>query len=256
MFRTAEDFAGKALARITRGNDRVIYEIPISDNTADTIFIDDVDVIAQVQAGDLVEVVIPGARIEPAAPDLTLTFVGKGSPEFFLGSANFQRLSLANAITRGVFSFDRCELKIFCYGGLPMFVNCFSTSGDVIAGTSGAPEVPIRTVPGGTDPLNTSVAMTKQVAGNSARYFFSPGETAGSASGGGGYHFHRNLSVRALNAVNGEGLMRVRGGIHVKFFGDLILSAKSAGTGSLLSIDGNSVCVVPERTAVDVVDDC
>jgi hypothetical protein len=249
---TPSDFAGKALARITRGGTRVIYEIPISDNTADAIFIDDVDVLGQVAANDLVEIVIPGARIE--SPNFFLSFIGKGAPSFSsIVAAQFQRLSLDTfVLTNGNMTMDRCDNKSFYYGGIVKQVNCFRDTGDSISGTAGTASLSPQTVPGGTDPLNTAVFMHSQTAGPNAKAFFGPSVSSGNPCGGGGYLVGVPYSVRNTATVS-DGLLQVGSGMVVKFFEDLILSVAGGGSGSLVEIQDNSVLWVPPRTQVDVI---
>ena len=125
-------------ARITRGGSLVIPEIPITKNSANQVFIDDEGVVADVLAGDTLEIVTPGARILGPAADLGI-FLLTGSGSGFVGFLNpaeiahFTRLSLETPLVAGVqgLAFDRCAFSGIIMsgrGGSAGFANCLVTA--------------------------------------------------------------------------------------------------------------------------------
>lgn len=131
---TVDDFQG-AFARITRGASQVIAEVGISKNGADTIFIDNDDVAAAVAAGDLVTIVVPGARIQGPAADFDQVAIQGIGPAWdgFLDPtepSSFTRLEITGFISGNIHcSFDRCLLTGLLStirGGTVLFSNCVS----------------------------------------------------------------------------------------------------------------------------------
>jgi hypothetical protein len=106
--------------RITRAGAKVIFECPIADNSADTIIVDTLGLLAIVLATDTVEVVYPAATLR-GSTDYGggvhyLAINGQGAPVIAsaaLTSAspghNFERLILENTFVFGTgITFDRC----------------------------------------------------------------------------------------------------------------------------------------------------
>ena len=113
---TVNNLAG-AFLRITRAGALVQWELPISTNTADTIFVDTVDLVGTILNTDTAEIVIPGARIEgPADRDFGyLGFSGIAGQFTDYGDTNslggtFTRIEFGPVATSGVTTiFDRCK---------------------------------------------------------------------------------------------------------------------------------------------------
>ena len=134
---TVDDFQG-AFARITRGGSLVINETPVSKNDADHVFIDNDDVVPFLMAGDTLEIVIPGAKMDGPGPDLGLfAIMGSGSAfDGFLGTFGlhaFTRIELDSPLVGNVggLTFDRClfaGITALFRGGSQGFASCASTT--------------------------------------------------------------------------------------------------------------------------------
>jgi len=134
---TVDDFQG-AYVLITRGGNQVIAETPISKNTADEIFVDNEDVVADVLAGDTCTIVQEGASITGPAGDagiFLITGFGAGDAGFVNPNtpSHFTRVELDGPYIAGVagVAFDRCTITgvaPFGKGGAPKLSNCAITA--------------------------------------------------------------------------------------------------------------------------------
>ena len=254
---TAEDFAGVAFVRITRGAQRVVAEMPISGNTADTIYVDHEGLVGVVQAGDLVEVVIPGAALTAPAGLFFLSTTGDSAlfPTSFISDRQptFSRLDMSNGgFYRTVCIFDRCNIEGFFEAGLPVFSNCINNIGPRINGCSGSvTETGIFVVADETDPIDDSIWINLTVAGNSAGIQHGFPQLLGDSIGYGTYIWAR-ASVRRLNPANGltSGWLVTQAGQRI-IFGTLILPGVGGGSGALINLSGNGWMKLPVQANGD-----
>ena len=137
---TVNDFqVSEAFLRITRAGVLVAPEIPIAENDASSVVVDNADFDGFVLAGDTIEIVERGATIVGDASQFEfLNILGFGSG--FVGLIDlttqkvFTRLGFRALTLSGVPSvgFDRCTfeavfgLSVFSNGGVPLMTNCKS----------------------------------------------------------------------------------------------------------------------------------
>jgi hypothetical protein len=254
---TVEDFTGRTFARITRGGTRVIAEIPISENTADTIVVDHEDIVGVVQAGDLVEVVIPGAVLDPLPVDFFGVFDGTTGQAWFSGFSpfpTFSRLQIGIFITRASAPlFDRCIIADFFEGGTPHFTNCCARDSNMrLNGCQGSLSPPyVAVLPDEVAPLDTDIVVNYVAAGpNQAMQFGFPDNTGNQSLGEGTYSFYR-LIVRRTNAANGNSFLLTQAGQRV-LIGRLVLAGAGGGTGALINISQNGYLKLPTEANLDV----
>ncbi len=115
---TVNDLAGYFL-RVTRAGSLVLYEIPITENTANTIFVDAVGIVGVVLNTDTVEIVQPSVRIEATTEggQKLLSVHGRTNPECATGVtdyATFERIGFGPQTifdVEGHVSLDRCHLE-------------------------------------------------------------------------------------------------------------------------------------------------
>jgi hypothetical protein len=211
---TANNLRG-SFARITRGADKVFFELPISENDADSIFIDDVDIVGVLAGTDTLEIVTPGARIVSDAATLQVLVIGNSgympSPIFWgtPPSSTFERLHLSDfLVSAGVhgMTFDRCKLDNtpFWKGGSVGHVNCIYTDGVKISTMTVEFQVDSRP-DSVSDPINTSVSVEVTSFG----IFL-----VGNPDGIGNYIAKRNISVYNQSIAG-------RGAIHVFGYGSI-----------------------------------
>ncbi|MBT8453913.1 MAG: hypothetical protein KJO40_18270 [Deltaproteobacteria bacterium] len=172
---TPSDFQG-AFLRITRGGVKVVYEMPIANNTADTITVRIPGVAPLILNTDTAEVVEPGAQFVNTADLFNgIGIRGRGISEQFstvLG-ATFQRCAFSSPYirdARGV-TFDRCALGDKNIDGtytedcMVDFVNC--TAPRLYAWGFSMPRYatyPKETSPTDPIPANRTEIMTLQIA--------------------------------------------------------------------------------------------
>jgi hypothetical protein len=213
---TVEDLQGKFL-RITRGGVKVVFEIPIAQNTtASRIFIDDEKLAPLVQATDTIEIVTPGAMLVSDVATLQILITGMSGYlpcQSFWGtddnSQTFERIHISDfpvAMGVGGLTFDRCIIDNtpFIKQGSVSHINTIYSLGVKLScmGTEfaieGRPDSP-------SDPINTSVAMELV----SFNLFL-----IGNPDGPGQYWPKRNMSVYNSGFA-------ARGAIHVVGGGSL-----------------------------------
>jgi hypothetical protein len=113
---TVNDMAGHFL-RVTRAGSRVFDELPIVENTADTIFVDTLDIVGTILNTDTVEIVEPAVKLKGSAANYGVMVVtGAGTPQAnsvadTVGAA-FERVSFQDVFSWGTWGlqFDRCRL--------------------------------------------------------------------------------------------------------------------------------------------------
>lgn len=152
---TVNDLAGCFL-RIKRGSQLVLNEIPICENTSNSITVDVLGIVGVVLSSDTVEICHPAVKIAGPAQDVggtdchLLNIVGQGESSLHGPGSNystFERIAFATVTAQGqgCITFDRClfdhdndflsRFADFC----PGFVNTASRSGLGLHGTqSGA----------------------------------------------------------------------------------------------------------------------
>ena len=120
----------RAFLRVTRGGNRVFDEIPISENTADTLIVDTLGIVGSILATDTVEIVEPAIKLAPLPGEFVLGLVQNHAHASF-GSfipnpigATFERLSFADMFVTNVYgvSFDKCLLS-HTFGGGNVFLD-------------------------------------------------------------------------------------------------------------------------------------
>jgi hypothetical protein len=117
----------KKFVRITRGDDRVFDELPISSNTSDTITVDCLDIVGNLLATDIVELVEPAIHVQGIDSDFANMSLwrdagGMATAKNFIADEvgpTFTRLSFDDIQCNGVsgVQFDRCRLNINGSGG-------------------------------------------------------------------------------------------------------------------------------------------
>ena len=169
---TVNDLAGSFI-RITRGGVRVFNELPISENTADTIFVDTLGITGTLLATDTAEIVIPAVRLQAPTGNTSLgilTAIGQSSicPGFISALAagtqqcTFERIAIGDAYLVGIHGlcFDRCQtdaplgfgLRIF--SGSSAFVNHALKSAVLQLGGGSDFQPQSRDVTFGSDPVD------------------------------------------------------------------------------------------------------
>ncbi len=114
---TVNDFQGKAFLRITRAGAKVVWELPIASNTADTITVRVLGVQPLIQNTDTAEIVIPAVRFTGSADVVYNAVAVRGSGRTLdvfsaqgLGP-NFVRCAWRQLYLLGrEITFDRCIL--------------------------------------------------------------------------------------------------------------------------------------------------
>ena len=123
---TTNDLAGSFL-QITRGGVPLTFEVPITENTADAIFVDHVGLVGQLLSTDTVRIVRPAVKIDAAADAFSsqplLTISGNGGARrvydgTYVSSAlrtrysTFERIEFGCVMAEGTgaLCFDRCLL--------------------------------------------------------------------------------------------------------------------------------------------------
>jgi hypothetical protein len=183
---TVNDLVGR-FARVTRGGDLVIFELPITANTAGGVIVDTFGIVGTVAQGDTIEIVEPGALIAgdilgdnfgttgirgTSSLDGAITVTSQG--------CTFERLAFFspqgfNAI--GI-SFDRCLFQIAAgfLNGDVAFVNCSAMGGlqldaDVQSQPQSRPD-------SGTSPLDVTPYVTLTSTGGGVFIGFTKAVTA------------------------------------------------------------------------------
>lgn len=170
---TVNDLASSFL-RITRAGSDVIYEMPIVENTANSVTVDSINLVGVVLASDLVEIVTPSVRLLGSTMVVgvpRLAIYGRGSAQASINSitpyAVFERITFGGnfyAIGQGVLSFDRCqfehqgggassnEIREFCIA----LANCSSQTGLILLTAQGS-LAPTRRNTNGTPVAPTAI---------------------------------------------------------------------------------------------------
>jgi hypothetical protein len=136
---TANDLAG-SFVRITRAGTPVFYELPISQNDANNLYVDTLNIVGSLLSTDTVEIVEPGVLIRgnPAGVNFgDVTTMGMSSqfsgnwPSYDDG-CTFERVSFLHLYASGCWGLqlDRCSIigtfGSSIMGGSVSFVNCAS----------------------------------------------------------------------------------------------------------------------------------
>lgn len=171
---TVDDLAGH-FVRVTRAGVRVFDELPITKNSANTLFVDCLGIVGVILATDTVEIVEPAVVIAGKASSFSVT--GARGAGGFLGNtlademgAVFERVSFQDMMSAGVYGlqFDRCRFgdgggfSIIMVGGSVNFRNT------VAKGTSIQLHCASTTHPAGRSndaSLNPSVQLGLNVVG-------------------------------------------------------------------------------------------
>ena len=168
---TTNDLAGNFL-RVTRAGVQVFHEIPIVENTADTLTVDTLSIVGTLLATDIVEIVEPAVKI--AGPAHAFNIVGLigssptlGNPIADLQGANFSRISFSAVMAQGAVGvqFSACkfltDFSSSFYGGSASFVNTVSLTNIDFLCTSAAQPV------GRSDdaPISTTASVSLVVIG-------------------------------------------------------------------------------------------
>lgn len=256
---TVDDFANDVtFARITRGGQRVIYEMPISSNDADAIYLDNEDIVGLVQAGDTVEIVQPGATLQaPPAEGYTPFESTSGGllGNAFGGQVTFRRLRFPFVLCyNALFSMDRCSFGgSFLYGSTAAFTRC-KNSALVITGSSGSGRFNAsKDAAGELAPINgdNSARIALQMVDSFARLAF--------GSGGAGLSWNQGMSavvlrervsIRTLNSVVAD--QQLLHACHHSLFvdGPLLLFAPAGSAGCGVRVIGAYV-KLPKSTEAD-----
>lgn len=213
---TANDLRG-SFVRFMRGSDQVFFELPISENDADSVFVDTTGIAGVLLGTDELQVVTPGARIVSETASLSVSINGNAgySPtqDFFWLDTDkaqaFERIHLSDfptAMNVGGLTFDRCVLDNtpFFKGGNCAMINTVLTLGVKLAcmgmefPIDGRPDSP-------SSPIDPSVAVEV----TSFEIFL-----VGNPDGPGQYWAHRNVSVYTQSSS-------ARGAIHVVGYGSM-----------------------------------
>lgn len=171
--------------RVTRAGAKVIFELPISGNTADTITVDVGALAGLILPTDTATVVTPGAVINPigvpsvGVDGLRLLGTG-GSSQPFISSTAFNTLGFVfERITFGIMvtilppgtSFDRCRFTSseFFQGGSLYFINCAGGTFiiDDVATVNGTTTLGSRPDVAGSDPINALSAQQCEIIATS-----------------------------------------------------------------------------------------
>lgn len=254
---TVNDFRNRAFARVVRGGVKVVYETPISGNTADSVFIENSAYAALMQAGDTLEIVIPGARIQgPASMATILTFNGGYGGDGVASGASGQTMyeRLAFDFPRGVLPFgaifDRCLLNGgFLYRGT---FGCVNTAAGVLnlKGVQADPAASVLPVPrpdAGGDPINTAVRV--QLV---CQQLFIGGYGATGGELATAMVFAGNVSINGGAPVAGEGALTVGAQSYAYFVNGAILQGVSAGAGVGIRCRKGGQCRVQGGTSTTV----
>lgn len=205
---TASDLRGKFM-RVVRAGAKVFFEIPISENDSDSVFVDTTGVSGVLAAGDTLEIVSPGARIVSDVPTLEVFILGQSGylpcPAFWgePPSSTFERIHISDfptAMNVGGLVFDRCVIDNtpFWKGGSIGHVNVVYTLGVKLACMS--TEFAVNSRPDDVaDPINQSVSIEVM-----SQNLFIVGNPDGAAQ----YWAHRNIGVYTASFAQ-------RGAIHV-----------------------------------------
>lgn len=117
---TAHDLGPRAkgaFVRIRRGADKRYFELPIADNTTNTIIVDSLNIVGDLLATDTVEIVVPGAEIRGATVFGGMRGVviyGDGGCPIAVSATDqgftFERLKInVRMVLARMVSFDRCQ---------------------------------------------------------------------------------------------------------------------------------------------------
>ena len=164
--------------RVTRGADMVIFETPISENDADQIYVDTLNIVGNVLNTDTVEIVEPALRfVGDATNQNVITLLGKSSgiEGGFADACTFLRLAFYNLHFTGIpgVQFDRVHFEgpygMRALGSSVGLVNCTCDRGMTLTGFSTYQPYPYW-VPA---PLHQAAYISVQVArvGNGSRPF-------------------------------------------------------------------------------------
>jgi hypothetical protein len=229
---TVNNLQGSFL-RVTRGGVKVFFELPICENTADTIFVDILNIVGVIQATDTIEIVTPGARITSDSALGEVFITGNAgylpSSAYWGGSPTsvFERIRISGfplSMNVGGLAFDRCRIDNFPFwkGGSVAHVNCIYPNGVKLGCMS--LEVPISSRPDAVgNPINTSVSMEL-----AAFDLFLVGNPDASAQ----YYCKRAMSVYNQTQVT-------RGAIHVFGMGSWFFADDGSGTvGGTVALNG------------------
>lgn len=226
---TVNDFQGKFL-RVTRGGELVFFELPIAENDADSVFIDTrTGISANIQAGDTIEIVQPGAKFVSTSNGLCIFIRGHAgclptdsafwaTYETDKQAASFERVHIGDfPVMAGVhgLTFDRCVLDNtpFFKGGSVSFINTICTLGIKLSCMS--LEFPIQGRP------DTPTSPIHQTIGDaSVELLCTEILLIGNPDGIGQYKTFRNVSVYNQANVN-------RGAIHVVGMGSMFWASDS-----------------------------
>jgi hypothetical protein len=165
---TVNDLAG-SFVRVTRGAVQVFWEIPIVENTADTITVDTLGIVGVLLNTDTVEIVEPAVRIDaPAAAFEILNIVGDNLMDGVAGAtahSTFERVGFSSVWSRAscTIQFDRCQFRnsfFGCqfFGSAVSFSNCAAQAQMILAGSAAAEA--IRRPNAGGNPISLTAALT------------------------------------------------------------------------------------------------
>jgi hypothetical protein len=170
---TVNDLAGSFL-RVTRGGVKVLWEIPITENTADRIFVDSLGIVGVVLNTDTVEIVQPGVKIQapPAGSSFgILTIINRSAALGANGATPysvFERIEFGTLWARGIadLTFDRCKLSRDAVFGFINIIQGFSIGfansvvqgGILLCGNAAGDSV--RRADAVGNPINTTGALT------------------------------------------------------------------------------------------------
>lgn len=251
---TVDDFAtGEVFVRITRGGQRVIFETPVSGNTADTIFVDNEDLVGVVQAGDLVEVVVCGARFTPVAGIFGIQVHGRtrGS-NIFSNGGNIKRISFGANVTlmNADVLLDRCgNSDTFAYGAQLWTTNCcfdtiFSVNG-FAGNTAGKPP----TDDDALQPINTTAGRVS-LQGVGATPQLSVGSWGFDNYGATLTGMFR-VSIRALSNIGANDELLKVSGMSAFYTNDALILSAPGGVGSLIGVLSGSFIRIPPLASCD-----
>lgn len=165
---TANDLAGRFL-RITRAGAKVFFELPISENDADQIFVDSLSIVGNVLNTDTVTIVQPGVLLTADSGSLAIGGIG-GTLFFYTAAATvgyqFERLAFPAFFIGGVSAgFDRCQFtsSIIVASSQIGLVNCAArgsgTSNFNCSGYLTTQLVNSRADAVGTDPISATAGV-------------------------------------------------------------------------------------------------
>lgn len=139
---TVNDLAGSFIRVVRGGTTLVLYELPITENTATAVYVDSINVVGVVLSTDVATIVRPAVRFEaPLVGGFRfLNITGRGQSEASQGISNyatFERVGFgANLYVsiQGLVTYDRVQLENSAQAheflaGFHGFANCASQGG-------------------------------------------------------------------------------------------------------------------------------